>query len=149
MRPEDFSTLPFDNEYQKMLSNIYFTHVWLNEQYQAIMKKYEITIQQYNVLGYLHKIHPAPTDLQTIRSVLIEPKADATRLIERLIDKGFVTRRIDPKNKRKVEIRLTAAGKKLSEKIEGEGPIFLGQVSQKLQPKEAKQLNELLSKIYL
>jgi DNA-binding MarR family transcriptional regulator len=146
MKPEDFEKLPHDNEYQQMLSSIYFTHTWLLEKYQAIFKKYGITVQQYNVLGFLGRIHPASADLQTVKSVLIE-KADATRLIARLKDKGLLTSKVNPANKRKIEIRLTSSGKKLHEKILGEAPAFWKQVATRLKPKDAKLLIALLEKV--
>lgn len=144
MKTEDFDSWVFDNEYHKALSNIYVTHVWLFEKYQEILKKYGITMQQYNVLALLHKLQVA--DLQTVKRMQVE-KTDATRLINRLKNKGLVSSRINPANKRKIEIRLTGVGKKLAEMIGSEGPPFLDQVASKIQLNEAEELNRLLRKI--
>lgn len=144
MKAEDFDSWVFDNEYHKMLSNIYLTHVWLFEKYQAILKKYGITVQQYNVIGLLYRLQV--TDLQTIKKMQIE-KTDATRLVKRLKNKGLVTSRIDPTNKRKIEVRLTPAGTRLAGEIVSEGPPFLDQVASKVRLSEAEELNRLLSKI--
>ena len=144
MKAVDFDSWVFDNEYHKMLSNIYITHVWLFDKYQEILKKYSITMQQYNVIALLNKLEVA--DLQTIKNMQVE-KTDATRLINRLKKKGLVTSRIDPDNKRKIQVRLTAEGERLVTEISSEGPPFLDQVASKILQSEAEELNRLLRKI--
>jgi DNA-binding MarR family transcriptional regulator len=147
MRAEDFDKVEFEDPYEEVLANIYFTHVWLNEKYQALLKRYGVTMQQYNVLGFLYQMMPHSTDLQSVKRMLMEPGADATRLITRLKAKGLVSSKVNSSNKRKIEISLTDSGKKLMQKIKKEGPVFHEEVTYKLSSKEAVQLVKLLHKI--
>jgi DNA-binding MarR family transcriptional regulator len=147
MKSEDFDRLPFIDEYQRLVSNIYFTWVYIGEKFQAILRPYGITLQQYNVLGLLYKFHPNPLSLQDIKNGLFEPKADASRLVERLKAKGLLKTRIDPMNKRKIEIRLTSKGNLLAKKVVSEGAAFVKDVTSTISLNKARELNTTLDTV--
>lgn len=147
MKNEDFNSLPFADEFQKALTNLWFTQSWLDEKYRAFLKPFGITLQQYNFLGYLKQIRPGTTDLQTIKNNLIEPKADATRLLSRLVQKDLVLSKVDPSNKRKIQISLTEKGLNLIKSILETGPELNRSITYKLTVKDAKALNDILAKL--
>ena len=75
-----------------------------------ILKPYGLSEQQYNVLRILREAHPAPCTLSSVSSRMIDKMSNATRLVDKLLLKGLVTRELCPGNRRKVDIRITEEG---------------------------------------
>lgn len=136
----------FTNDRQKVLVNIYYTDKWLFNQYQIILKKYNLTAQQFNILKVLNSVYPKSLMVSDLKERMFDKSSDVTRLIERLIEKNFVVRRNDAKNRRKVNVKLNIIGHDLISKMDkdiGNFERFVDHLSEK----EIKQLNNLLDKI--
>ena len=138
-------TKPFRSEYQKVLVNILFTSNWLEEKLRNLLKPYDITIQQYNVLRILRGANNALTT-SVIRQRLIDKMSDTSRMVDRLCKKGLVSREVCCGDRRKVDISLTNEGAKLLAEIDLSSERF-DQCTQGLSVKEAEMLNLLLDKV--
>lgn len=138
-------TKPFRSEYQKVLVNVLFTSNWLEERLRSILKPYDITIQQYNVLRILRGADNALTT-SVIRERLIDKMSDTSRMVDRLYKKGLVSRETCCGDRRKVDIILTRDGQELLASIDMTSEKF-DQCTQSLSVKEAQLLNELLDKL--
>lgn len=136
---------PFRNAYQKVIVNLIYTQNWLKGQLQQHLKPYGITMKQYNVLRIL-KGADKPITTSTIRERLLDRMSDASRMVERLHQRGLVIRTTCPTDKRLVDVSLSEEGGKLLKvmsKFEGELDEITGQLSEA----EAEQLSELLDKL--
>lgn len=111
------------------------------------LKPYDLSIEQYNVLRILRGQKGNPINLQDIQKRMINKMSNTTRLVDKLLKKDFVKRITCKKNRRKVEISITKAGleilKELDPKIDGSE----NKITSPLNPKELKQLNNLLLKL--
>lgn len=107
----------FSSETQKVLLNIMFTSNWINNNFRDIFKPYGITQQQYNVLRILRGRYPKPANPTEIKEVMLDKNPDLTRLCDRMCANGWISRDIDKKNRRKMNIRITDEGLSLLEKI--------------------------------
>lgn len=136
----------FRNEYEKILVNIYYTNSWLSEKYQEILKEYNLTAQQFNVLKILFSNYPKPIMISDIKEQMLDKNSDMTRIVERLLKKNLIARRRDQSNRRKVIVKLNVIGYHLIEKMNKEVQVFEKLVNH-LTPKEATELNKLLDKI--
>jgi DNA-binding MarR family transcriptional regulator len=88
-----------------------------------------------------------PANLSTIQDRMVHKNSNAGRLIDKLLDKGFVKRCICENNRRKIEITITKYGlDKLSE-IDPELDLLEHQNLSNLSVQEAITLNKLLEKI--
>ncbi|WP_405383462.1 MarR family winged helix-turn-helix transcriptional regulator [Maribacter sp. LLG6340-A2] len=85
----------------------------------AALKPFEISIQQYNVLSILRGQKGNPANLSTINERMVTKMSNTTRLVDKLILKGFVDRRTCLENRRKVEIMITEAGLQILNEIDG------------------------------
>jgi len=146
MRIEDAiqQTKPFASSHQRAVVNLIFTSNWLRDHMKLILKPFGITNQQYNVLRIL-KGAKEPLTTSTIRERLLDKMADTSRLVDRLAQKGYVSKHQCPNDKRLVDIQLSKAGddllKVLNKHIKKNNDEMLN-----LTQKEADQLSFLLDK---
>jgi len=138
-------TKPFKSVYQKVLVNVLYTSNWLEEKLRTILKSYDITIQQYNVLRILKGSNQAMTT-SAIRSRLIDKMSDTSRMVERLCKKGLVNQQKCCGDRRKVDIFLTEQGADLLSEIDRASMKF-DACTQSLSEHEAQLLSNLLDKM--
>ena len=91
----------------------------IDEEIFTCLKPYEISIQQFNVLSILRGQKGNPANLSTINERMVSKMSNTTRLVDKLLLKGFVSRNICKQNRRKIEILITKEGIKILEKIDG------------------------------
>ncbi len=136
----------FQNEFQKMAINIMYTSGWLYNGNAARLKPHGITPEQYNVLRILRGSQPEKMMLAEITCRMIDKSSNATRLVEKLRQKGLVTREICADNRRQVDIGITAKGLAILKKIDTESDAWISSLKN-ISATEAKELNRLLDKL--
>lgn len=146
MAKEGLEFYSFINDRQKALVNIYFTNNWLHNEYHVVLKAYNVTAQQFNILKILNEVYPKSMMVSTIKLQMLDKSSDITRLVERLLEKNLVVRRQDQKNRRKINVKLNIMGHSLVSKMDKDIRNFEGFIEH-LSDKEIKQLNSLLNKI--
>ncbi len=136
----------FTSVHHKAHINILYTSNWLKDRSQRIIKKFEITQQQYNVLRILKGRAGKSCSAQEIKEVMIDKRPDLTRLIDRLILKSLVTRQECEENRRKLDIMITEKGISLIKKIE---PLFKKMITDEtvITDAEAIELSRILDKM--
>ena len=136
----------FRSEYQKLHLNILFTSGWLQNQNKKAFEEFDLTPQQFNVLRILKGNHPKPYTTSEIRDRMLDKMSDASRIVERLIQKGLVERKVCKSDRRLVDVVITKKGIELLEKcsraLASQEKIF-----QALSEAEAKKINELLDRL--
>jgi DNA-binding MarR family transcriptional regulator len=83
-----------------------------------VLEPYGITWQQYNVLRILRGAGPDGLPTLTIGERMIERNPGVTRLVDRLVDKGLVSRTRGTVDLRQVLCRLTPQGLKLLARLD-------------------------------
>ncbi len=139
-------TKPFKNEIQKLVLNISVTSSWLNTILTEMLKPYEISAPQYNVLRILKDKYPDSYCNQEITARMIDKNSNATRIVDKLIVKGLVKRSENPGDRRAVEIVTTEKGLALLEQID---LLALNNNHQlnKFDLSKAKQMNDWLNEL--
>ncbi len=82
----------------------------INEKIALVLKPFDISIQQFNVLRILRGQKGKPANLSTLNERMVTKMSNTTRLVDKLIRKEYVERHICPSNRRKIEITITAKG---------------------------------------
>ncbi len=136
----------FDSEHEKAAINILFTSSWLYNINAARFKKFEITPEQYNVLRILRGSYPNPLMLGDITCRMLDKSSNATRLVEKLRQKGYVKRELCPTNRRQVDIVITEKGLSLLTKIDNEAEDWYNNLKN-ITKSEAHELNRILDKL--
>lgn len=94
----------------KTVVNLMYTTRIIEEAIAGVLQAYDITIQQYNVLRILRGQKGKPANLCAIQERMIDRSSNTTRLVDKLIKKEWVERRVCERNRRKVEIFITNKG---------------------------------------
>jgi DNA-binding MarR family transcriptional regulator len=143
---KDIQQVKFENEHQKASINILYTGSWLYNVNASYLKKFSITPEQFNVLRILRGNHPTPMMLSEITARMIDKNSNCTRLVEKLRQKGFITREICKANRRQVDIAITEKGLQVLKRIDADQPEWM-RAMENISKADAKELNRILDKL--
>ncbi len=143
---DDIQQKKFNTEYEKAAVNVLYTASWLHNLNAARFKKHGITPEQFNVLRILRGSFPKALMLSDITCRMVDKSSNATRLVEKLRQKGLVTRETCPNNRRQVDITITEKGLAILTKIDNESEEWLATLKG-ITAAEAKELNRILDKL--
>lgn len=79
----------------------------------SVLKPQELSLQQFNVLRILRGQKGKMATLQDVQSQMIHKMSNTTRIIDRLIEKGLVSRNTCSENRRKIDLCITPKGLEL------------------------------------
>lgn len=136
----------FKNDYHKLAVNIIYTNGWLLNHQAKFFRKFQITGAQYNILRILRGQHPNPASINLLKERMLDKMSDASRLVERLKNKGLVEREICPEDRRKVEVKITQKGMDLLKDMDELEDQFEA-LFNNLKTSEVKTINQLLDKL--
>lgn len=136
----------FRSEYQKAAVNLLFTYGWLQEKIRLAIEPFDITMQQYNVLRILRGSHPEPISTQEIRKRMLDKMSDVSRIVDCLILKKLVQKRVCELDKRLVDVTISEAGLALLAKMESY-ENQMDNILDAITESEAAELNHLLDKM--
>jgi len=139
-------SVEFSSEYHKLAVNILFTASWINSSHISGLKKYGITPQQFNILRILRGQHPKPASVNLLIDRMLDKSSNASRLVDRLAQKGLVEKCTNKTDKRAVDVIINEKGLNLLAQIDSD-PIMLESNLSTLTEPEAKKLNDLLDKL--
>lgn len=131
---------------RRTVLNIMYTQTIMAEQFLELIKPYDLSGEQYNVLRILRGQKGTPANMFTIQERMIAKSSNTTRLIDKLLLKGLVTREVCPANRRKMEILITARGLELLAELDPKVDAHENQFLSNLTTAEMEQLNTLLEK---
>lgn len=136
----------FENEHQRAAVNILFTSSWLHNANTTRLKPFGITPEQFNVLRILRGSHPNALMLADISCRMIDKNSNATRLVEKLRQKGLVRRELCAGNRRQVDISITTKGLNMLKKIDAESDSWF-ELMRNISKSEAQELSRILDKL--
>ncbi len=142
---KDIQQKSFRNGHQKATVNILFSANWLNEQIKAFLLEEDITPQQYNILRILRGSNKPISTLE-IRERMLDKMSDTSRIVDRLLLKGLVEKKISCTDKRLVDVNIAKKGLALIERLDQKNDSLDGILNQ-LTNDEVVILNELLDKM--
>lgn len=135
----------FDSEFQKLMLNIIFTGSWLNGHSTRRFKPFGISPQQYNILRILRGQHPNPATVNLLKDRMLDKMSNASRLVEKLRNKGLVERTTCPNDRRAVDVLITQKGLDLLKQIDEQQKDW-HEIYETLTESEARAMNQLLDK---
>jgi DNA-binding MarR family transcriptional regulator len=115
---EDLKQTKFNSQTSKAVVNIIFTGNWMMQQTHELLKPYGLTPQQYNVLRILRGQQNNPITVLGITERMMDKMSNASRLVDKLLEKKLVLRRECPKDRRAVDVMILPAGLVLLEEID-------------------------------
>lgn len=142
----------FDSPEQQAYLNLAYTHTQLAAAFAQLFKSYGLSEATYNILRILRFVRKHPESgsdalpCGEIGDRLVTRVPDVTRLIDRLVEGGFVDRIRGEADRRVVLARITTQGLALLRKLDRPVLDLHDQTLGHLTRAELKQLNDLLEK---
>ena len=102
---------PFSSKKEKAIVNVIFTSNWLFTIQNRLLKPYDLSIQQYNVLRILNGQNENPITINQIIDRMLDKTSNASRLVDKLVTKGYVRRDQKKSNRRACDVVITELGK--------------------------------------
>lgn len=131
---------------KKVVLNLMYTQNVLTEKFNEVIKPYDLSSEQYNVLRILRGQKGNPVNMSLIQERMIAKNSNTTRLIDKLLLKDLVTRDVCPENRRKMEILITQKGLDLLTELDPKVLENEQHFAKNLDQNELEQLNLLLEK---
>ncbi|MES2518020.1 MAG: MarR family transcriptional regulator [Bacteroidota bacterium] len=143
---KDIKQSNFKSPYSKAVINIFYTNNWLGSLQMEIFKPFDLTLQQYNVLRILRGQYPQPTTVIAIIERMLDKMSNASRLVDKLLAKELVVRKVCPNDRRAVDVLITKKGLDLLAEIDSLQYKWEEHLHG-LTEEEALQLSNLLDKM--
>ncbi len=132
---------------QKAVLNIIYTQNNINERLIEILKPYDLSNEQYNVLRILRGQKGKPANMCVIQERMLAKTSNTTRLVDKLLLKELVTRKVCKENRRKIEVLITEKGLTILKELDPKVDNYEQNIVANLSSSELEQLNDLLEKI--
>lgn len=135
----------FNSEYHKAAINLIYSYNWLLSFVRKELDPYNITTQQFNILRILRGNQPEPASIGLLKQRMLDKMCDASRIVDRLLEKGLVNRSINKEDRRSSNIYITDAGLALLDQITLHDRM--DELLKNISLEEATILNKLLDKL--
>ncbi len=143
---DEIQSTNFEDNYHKVAININYTSGWLGNYFRCHFDKHNLTQQQFNILRILRWQYPKPATINLLKERMIDKMSDASRIVDRLIQKELVSRCTNNKDRRAVDIRISELGLQTLAKMDEEFKTR-EVLKNNLSEEEAGQLSDLLDKL--
>lgn len=111
-------TTPFGSLEEEALLNVVRTADAFDRQMAEMLKPWGLTPTQYNALRIIRGAGERGHSCGAVSDRMLTRDPDVTRLIDRLEARGLVARTRDQDDRRAVMIRLTTAGRELTDQLD-------------------------------
>jgi DNA-binding MarR family transcriptional regulator len=131
---------------KKTVLNILYTQNVVADKFNEVLKPFDISGEQFNVLRILRGQQGCPANMFLIQERMLARTSNTTRLVDKLLLKGLVTRDVCPENCRKMEVMITGKGLQLLSELDPKVVEHENLFASNLTAEELEQLNFLLEK---
>jgi DNA-binding MarR family transcriptional regulator len=131
---------------KQAIMSVMYTHSVVAENIYDVMKGFDISPEQYNVLRILRGQKGKPANMGVIQDRMIAKTSNTTRLVDKLLLKELVNRKVCPNNRRQMEITITDKGQELLKELDPKVDEHEAKFANNLSIDEQKLLVELLEK---
>jgi DNA-binding MarR family transcriptional regulator len=140
-------TKPFASLEEEAFLNLGRTFQLLQERVAALLKEFQLTPVQYNILRILRGAGPEGLTCSQASERMLSPDPDITRLLDRLEARQLIARERSREDRRIVLTRITDAGLELAARIDQPLEELLRRVLGSAGKSRLKNLIETLEKL--
>lgn len=131
---------------KKTVLNLLYTQNVISDKINDALKDYGLSTEQFNVLRILRGQNGKPINMSAIQERMIAKTSNTTRLVDKLLIKELVERKICKSNRRKIEINITQKGLELLLIIDPQIESHESKFASNLTIEELELFNQLLEK---
>lgn len=114
---------------------------------RKLLQPYGITPKQYSILNNLAMQSPESASIQQVRESLADKMSDASRLIDRLVKKGYLDKFPSDFDRRSNRVRISDSGLEILKEINSRRDDLERLVSDRLSEQDLEDLNRILSQL--
>jgi DNA-binding MarR family transcriptional regulator len=144
---EEIKQAEFPDAHTEAVLNLHFTSHWLYRVFQELLKDFDISNEQYNVLRILRGNRRGSYNLCEVQERMLNRTANATRLVEKLRKRGLVSRQPSEEDRRRVDIAITREGLSLLAEMDQPSEEMNRRTAKALTSEEARTLTRLLERL--
>lgn len=133
----------FKNHNEKVIVNLLYTHNYVSNHINGLLKTFDLSNEQYNILRILKGQSPEPATINTLIERMIHNSCNASRLVDKLYHKQLLERRVNATDRRQADVLISAKGEKLLIEIDKKLTPLMDKVVN-LDKAEAAMLSDLL-----
>ena len=100
----------FENPQHQVLLNVLYTSAFVKQSATLILKPHGLTWQQFSILRSLRDLDGAPASMRMLQERMLDPQSNASRLVDKLVEKKLVNRVTSDRDRRQVGVTLTDSG---------------------------------------
>jgi DNA-binding MarR family transcriptional regulator len=139
-------TRPFPSLQEQVTVNLIRTSAAVMEQWRAHLKKAEgLSASQYNILRILRGARPDSLRVSEVAERMLTRDPDMTRLMDRLVRRGYLHRDRDVADRRVVRVGITRDGLTALNRLDGALETHVHASMAGLRPTQLKALDTLLN----
>ena len=142
----DIKAKGFHSEQEKSFVNLIYTAALFEANFNKFIKPFGVSSQQYNVLRILRGQFPNSMSSGDLHSRMIHKMSNASRLVDKLVEKGYVIRVVNANDKRNILVSITDLGLRLVTDLDKEVAAFQ-KTSIDLPSAKLKDLNLILDEL--
>lgn len=143
---DEIAQYNFPSPQEKGIVNVIFTSNWVTNMLLEELKPFDINEQHFNILRILRGRFPGYACPGEIKKILINKKGDLTRLLDKLVRKGYIDRRQDEKNRRSIQYFILQEGLDILSQLDKSNK-HMSEITGKISDEEAEELNRILDKL--
>jgi MarR family 2-MHQ and catechol resistance regulon transcriptional repressor len=137
----------FRDEGQKLHMHLLVIARQMDLMLRRILKPHGITPPQYNVLRILRGQKGTPIAVQSLAARMVDPSSNTSRIIDKLVDKGWADRQVCPEDRRRADVSITPAGADMLQGLDTPIQSMLTQSLQGVSDNTRLQMNAALAQV--
>lgn len=95
---------------KKAVINLLLTQRVVMDKFNEMLKPFDISSEQFNVLRILRGQKGKAAHMTYIQANMLAKSSNTTRLVDKLLLKKLVTRKVCPENRKKINVKITQSG---------------------------------------
>ncbi|MDX1904827.1 MAG: MarR family transcriptional regulator [Thermonemataceae bacterium] len=135
----------FRNNRHKAIVNLLYTAKYMESLIEKIIKPYDLSQQQFNILRIVRGASAKPLTLKYIKERMLDQMPDASRVVEKLCKKELLKRTTCDADRRSVDISITQKGLDLLAELDTHSEKM--DALMQLSDNQLEQFNTLLDSI--
>lgn len=107
---KEISQASFTSPAHRTQVNILYTSAWINQHTTSALRPLGLSVQQFNILRILRGRGGKPATVKLLTERMLDKMSNASRLVDKLKEKGLVRRQECEEDRRRVDIVITRQG---------------------------------------
>jgi DNA-binding MarR family transcriptional regulator len=136
----------FHSEAEKTMYSLLYSANLTQDYLENFFKQYGLTAAQFNVLRVIKNNAPDPVTINMIKERMLHQNSDASRIVQRLSEAGYIKRLVSKADKRAVDVVLSKQGADVLNKVEKKYEQALAPIND-IKKSDMKELARILDKL--